>query len=325
MSADAPAKKPRLMTQVRQVMRLRHMSRATEKAYVSWIRRYIFFHGKRHPEELAEDEVTAFLTDLATRRKVSESTQNQALCALIFLYRHVLDRELGRLPAVRARRKRKLPVVLSREEVSDLLIKLDGPYRLIATLLYGSGLRLMECLRLRVKDVDPAYKQITVRDGKGAKDRVTMLPEQAIAALQKQLSAAKRLHRKDLREGYGRVHLPYALERKYPNAAAEWCWQWVFPATRRFVNRHTRMQGRHHLHESAVQRAMKTAVRAAGIAKPASCHTLRHCFATHLLQDGQDIRTVQELLGHNSVETTMIYTHVLQRGGRGVRSPLDRL
>ena len=323
--SSKPQQQPKLLDQVRQAMRLRHLSLATEKIYVHWIRRYILFHRKRHPKDMGEDEVTAFLTDLATRRQVSASTQNQALCALLFLYRHVIGRDLGRLPAVRARRRRKLPVVLSREEIRRLLDQLRGVHRLIATLLYGSGLRLMEGLRLRVKDLDFDYEQITVRDGKGAKDRVTMLPSHATAPLREQLSKAREVHRLDLRQGYGRVQLPYALARKYPNAPREWCWQFVFPADRRCIDPRGGEVRRHHIHPTAIQRAVKKAVRGAGINKPASPHTLRHCFATHLLQDGYDIRTVQELLGHKSVETTMIYTHVLNRGGRGVRSPVDRL
>ncbi len=256
-----PQKPPKLLEQVRQLMRLRHMSLATEKAYVFWIRRFILFHGKRHPKDMGEDEVTAFLSDLATRQKVSASTQNQALSALLFLYRHVIGHDLGRLPAVRARRKRRIPVVLTRQEVAGLFDHLESMHHLIATLLYGSGLRLMEGLRLRVKDIDFGYDQITVRDGKGAKDRMTMLPSQAKKALHEQLRDTRKLHQEDLREGYGDVELPYSLARKYPNASREWCWQFVFPASNRSRDPRGSEIRRHHIHPTAVQRAVKKAVR----------------------------------------------------------------
>jgi integron integrase len=273
---------------------------------------------------MGEAEINAFLTHLATEDHVSASTQTQALSALLFLYRHVLRREVGTLDGlVRARKERRLPVVLTREEVRRVLAQLDGDLRLIASLLYGSGLRLTECLRLRVQDVDLARLELTVRDGKGGKDRVTMLPRSLAAPLQSHLARVKTIHERDLSAGWGRVELPDALQRKYPRASSEWRWQWVFPQRRRWRDPATGAEGRHYVHETAVQRAFKDAVSRAGVTKRASCHTLRHSFATHLLEAGYDIRTIQELLGHKDVRTTMIYTHVLNRGGHGVRSPLD--
>ena len=312
------------MVQLRDALRARHYSPRTERAYHYWVKRYIFFHNVRHPADMAEPEINAFLTHLAVREKVSASTQNQALCALLFLYRHVLGRTIDDLgDLVRARRPKRLPVVLTRGEVQSVLAELEGDKWLIASLLYGSGLRLMECLRLRVKDVDFERREIVVRDGKGAKDRVTMLPETLEKPLREHLRAVRRIHDEDVAEGWGRAPLPQALGRKYPAAGREWPWQWVFPQQRRWRNQRTGEQGRHHVHPTIVQRAVKTAVRRAGIAKPASCHTLRHSFATHLLEAGYDIRTIQELLGHKDVSTTMIYTHVLNRGGRAVQSPID--
>ena len=321
-----PSPKPRLLDRVRDAVRARHYSRRTEKAYVHWIKRYIFFHDKRHPADMGASEVTAFLTSLAVHDKVAASTQNQALSALLFLYREVLGVELQWLDdIVRAKRPQYLPVVLTREEVRAVLQRLDGVQRLMALLLYGAGLRLLECCRLRVKDVDFATNQIVIRDGKGRKDRVTMLPGAAKAALIAHVERVREQHQADLRRGAGWVELPGALARKYPNAGRDWSWQWVFPATRFYVERVTGQRRRHHLHESVLQRAVKEAVRAAGLAKPATCHTFRHSFATHLLEDGHDIRTVQELLGHQDVSTTMIYTHVLNRGPAGVQSPADRM
>ena len=320
------APKPRLLDRVRAAIRARHYSRRTEKAYVHWIKRYIFFHSKRHPAEMGGAEVTAFLTFLAVHGKVAASTQNQALSALLFLYREVLGLELPWLDdVVRAKRPQHLPVVLTRDEVRAVLQRLDGLPRIMALLLYGAGLRLLECCRLRVKDVDFATNQIVIRDGKGRKDRMTMLPAAVKAALIAHLERAREQHQADLRHGAGWVELPNALTRKYPNAGRDWGWQWVFPATRMYVDRLTAQRRRHHLHESVLQRAVKDAVRSAGIAKQATCHTFRHSFATHLLEESHDIRTVQELLGHQDVSTTMIYTHVLNRGPAGVRSPADRM
>jgi len=275
---------------------------------------------------MAEPEINAFLTHLAVKGKVSASTQNQALSALLFLYRHVLNREIGDLDEViRARRPRRLPVVMTREETKAVISQIEGTKWIAACLMYGAGLRLLECLRLRVQDIDFSANQITVRDGKGNKDRLTMLPEAVKGPLSQHLERVREVHKRDLAEGYGRVQMPYALERKYPGAAAEWRWQFVFPQDRRWINPKTGEQGRHHFHESIIQKAMRVAVRKTGITKRATCHTLRHSFATHLLEDGYDIRTVQELLGHKDVKTTMVYTHVLNRGGKGVRSPMDKL
>jgi integron integrase len=291
-----------------------------------WIKRYIFFHHVRHPAEMGESEVNAFLTHLALKEHVSSSTQNQALSALLFLYRYVLGRELGDLgEVIRARQPTRLPVVMTREEVKAVLSRLKGEHWLMAAFMYGTGMRLMECLRLRVKDIDFGLNQITIREGKGDKDRITMLPEMVRKPLKDHLERVKQIHDRDLADGYGRVVMPNALDRKYPNAPAEWGWQFVFPQLHRWVNAQTREQGRHHMHSSIVQKAIATAVRQAGITKHATAHTFRHSFATHLLEDGYDIRTIQELLGHKDVKTTMIYTHVLNRGGRGVRSPADAL
>ncbi len=324
--SSPPAEKPRLLDQVREAIRTRHYSRRTEEAYVAWIRRFVLFHGKRHPREMGEAEIGAFLSALAVGSRVSASTQNQALCALLFLYREVLRTPLSRVEdVVRARVPRRLPVVLTREEVGRVLAQLQGTARLMATLLYGSGLRLLECARLRVKDVDFGLRQITVRAGKGGKDRVTLFPEAVREELARHLERVRLLHRRDLEAGAGWVELPTSIGRKYPNAGREWSWQWVFPATRGYVERESGQRRRHHLHESVLQRAVKLALLKAGIAKPASCHTFRHSFATHLLESGYDIRTVQELLGHQSVETTQIYTHVMRKPGLGVRSPLDRV
>jgi len=317
---------PRLLDQVRAAIRRRHFSRRTEEAYVLWTRRFVLFHGKRHPTEMGEREVTEFLSSLAIDRHVSASTQNQALAALLFLYEEVLGRKLDWLDRViRAKAPKRLPVVLTRDEVRSILGRLHGPTGLMATLLYGAGLRLLECCRLRVKDIDFGRNEITVRAGKGNRDRRTMLPRSAKAALQGQLREAHAQHQADVASGAGWVELPFALDRKYPNAGREWPWQWVFPATRFYVDTETGQRRRHHLHESVLHRAFREAVLASGVAKAASPHTLRHSFATHLLDDGHDIRTVQELLGHRDVSTTMIYTHVLNRGGRGVLSPADRL
>jgi len=318
-------KKPRLLDQVREKIRLKHYSIRTEQVYLDWIRRYILFHDTRHPAEMSESEIETFLTYLAVERKVASSTQNQAFSALLFLYREVLGIELANLNATRSKIPERLPVVLSPLEVQSLLAYLDGVEHLMASLLYGSGLRLMECVRLRVKDIDFSYEQFTIRNGKGNKDRVTMLPQSMIELLRLHLEKTRLVHQQDLSEGFGEVYLPYALERKYPNAEKEWGWQYVFPARKRSIDPRSGKMRRHHINEQRLQRAVKKAVRLSNIHKPASCHTFRHSFATHLLEAGYDIRTVQELLGHRDVSTTMIYTHVLNKGGKGVNSPLDKL
>ncbi len=318
--------RPKLLDQVRQAIRTRHYSYRTEEAYVGWIRRFILFHGKRHPAVMGKEEITQFLSALAVKRHVSASTQNQALAAVLFLYRELLGTDPGWIDdMVRARRPRRLPVVLTRSEVEALLGGLRGVPWIMATLLYGSGLRLSECLRLRVKDVDFSRGEIVVREGKGNKDRVTMLPTAVCESLRQHLEQVHRLHVADLQGGFGRVLLPEALARKYPNADREWSWQWVFPASKISADPRFPHRLRHHLHESVLQKAIRGAARRGGLTKPVGPHTLRHCFATHLLEAGYDIRTVQELLGHREVTTTMIYTHVLNRGGRGVESPADRL
>jgi integron integrase len=317
-----------LLGALRRALRLRHYSPRTEEVYVHWVRRFVRFCGLRHPRELGTAEVTRFLSSLAVERHVSASTQNQALSALVFLYRDVLDIPVGWLSAmVRAKRPARVPIVLSREEVRRVLGKLKGrgTSALVAGVLYGTGMRLLEALRLRAKDVDFAANEITIRGGKGDRDRVTMLPERLKGPLLHHLAAVRAQHEKDLAAGAGWVEMPGALGAKYPNAGREWGWQWVFPATKTYDHAPSGQRRRHHLHETVVQRAFREAVRAAGIAKPASCHTMRHSFATHLLESGYDIRTVQELLGHRNVATTMIYTHVLRRGGLGVRSPADTL
>jgi integron integrase len=325
-SSHSAYQKPKLLDQVRQAIRMRHYSPKTEESYVHWIKRFIFFHDKRHPTEMGEKEIAQFLSSLASELHVSASTQNQALNAVLFLYRHVLCKEIGYINGVvRAKRPHRLPVVLTRQEVKSILGILDPSDWLMVVLLYGAGLRLMECLRLRVKDIDFTSNQIVIRAGKGDKDRHTMLPAAAKEPLTQHLNLVKQQHERDLDLGLGRVALPNSLDRKYPNAGKEWGWQWVFPATSHYTDRATGEKRRHHLHESVLQKAVKQAVRKAGISKPATPHTFRHSFATHLLEDGYDIRTVQELLGHRDVSTTMIYTHVLNRGGRGVNSPADRL
>ncbi len=325
MTEHKPAdRKPKFIEQMRSFMRARRYSLRTEQAYLDWVRRFILFHAKRHPREMAETEIVEFLTHLVTQRNVAASTQNQALSALLFLYQQFLGKKLGRLDgALRASRPPRLPVVLTREEVRAVLAHVRPPYRLMAELLYGSGLRLLECLRLRVKDVDFGYSRIVVRDGKGAKDRVTMLPGRLRRPLKEHLAHAKAVHERDLQLGFGSVYLPDALERKYPNAHRSWMWQYVFPAAKRSVDPVSGRVQRHHVLEKSLQNAVANAVRATGITKPASCHSLRHSFATHLLDGGYDIRTVQELLGHKDVSTTMIYTHVLNKPGIGVKSPLD--
>src|SRR5712692_7521428 len=318
--------KTKLLDQMRHVLRLKHLSIRTEKAYVQWAKRFILFHHKRHPADMGAPEIRTFLTHLAVQGQVAASTQNVALQALIFLYRHVLKQPFPELEEIEhARKSRRVPVVFARQEVTKVLAQLSGTAHLMASLLYGSGLRLMECVRLRVKDVDFALHQLTVREGKGAQDRVTMLPDSVYEPLQRHLHTVKQLHAVDLKEGFGSVYLPYALERKYPDASHDWIWQYVFPAAKRSFDPRSGIERRHHVLPLMLQRAVKAAVRQAGIPKAASCHSLRHSFATHLLENGADIRTIQELLGHQDVSTTMIYTHVLQRGGQGVRSPVDLL
>jgi len=323
--SSVPGAPPKLLTQMRQAIRLHQYSRRTEEAYVGWVRRYVRFSGLRHPSELKAEDVRQFLAALVDRGGLSASTQSQALSALLFLYRQVLGRELGAVAVVRPAQPVRLPVVLGREEVRLVLGALNGVPRLVGMLMYGSGLRLLEALQLRVKDLDFSTGEIVVRRGKGAKDRVTMLAGACEADLRGQLERIRRLHQRDQAGGGGYVRLPGAFHRKSPSAAREWVWQYVFPARRRYLERESGRWYRHHLHESAVQRAVKAAVQAAGLTKRATCHSFRHSFATHLLEDGYDIRTVQELLGHRDVATTMIYTHVLNRGGFGVRSPADRL
>jgi len=323
---SAPAKPPRLLDQVSDVIRRRHYSHRTEQSYIHWIKRFIFFSDKRHPRDMGAPEVTAFLSHLARDRDVAAATQNQALAALLFLYKEVLGQALPWLDQVeRAKRPARLPTVLSVPEIQRLLAAMEGSKWLMASLLYGAGLRLRECLKLRVKDIDFDYRQILIRDAKGGKDRVTMLPQSVIEPLQRHLARVKALHEQDVASGHGDVELPDAIHRKYPRAPYEWGWKFVFPSHKLSVDPKTGVIRRHHVFENYLIRGVKEAARAARIAKHVSCHTLRHSFATHLLERGQDIRTVQELLGHSSVETTMIYTHVMNKGGRGVNSPLDAL
>ena len=320
----SPPGNPKLLDTVRDVIRRKHYSFRTEQTYVGWIRRFILFHRKRHPSEMAEAEVTEFLTYWAREGNVAAATQNQALSALLFLYKEVLKQEIGWLDGVeRAKRPARLPVVLTKEEVRKIFAHLHGTHRLMAGLLYGSGLRLMECVRLRVKDVDFGYAHVVVRDGKGAKDRVTMLPINLAQGLERHLQKVKVQHDEDVEAGLGSVYLPTAIERKYPNAEREWSWQYIFPSPRISIDPRSQKKRRHHVEESSLQLAVKKAVGASGISKPATCHSLRHSFATHLLENGYDIQTVQELLGHKDVSTTMIYTHVLNKPGVGVKSPLD--
>ena len=317
---------PRLYDRLIEVLRTGHYSRRTEQAYVHWIQRFLVFHGRRHPRELAEADINRFLSHLALSENVSASTQNQALAAVLFLYQRVLEQPLQRIEGViRARKPKLLPVVLTRDEVRLILAQLDGLPKLVCTILYGSGLRLLEGLQLRVQDVDFQRGELLIHQAKGQKDRITMLAASAREPLQEHLIHIREQHAADLEQGLGRVPLPGALARKYPNADREWAWQWVFPATSHYLDRTTNLRHRHHLHESVIQKAFKQAVGRSGTTKAAHCHTLRHSFATHLLEGGYDIRTIQELLGHQSVETTMIYTHVLNRGGAGVRSPADSL
>jgi integron integrase len=317
---------PKLLDQVKGKIRLKHYSIRTEQAYTDWIKRFILHFGKRHPRDMGATEVEQFLTHLAVNGRVAASTQNQAKCALLFLYKEVLAIELPWLDNVeQAKTPKRLPVVLNRDEIQAILSRLTGTHWLVASLLYGTGMRIMECLRLRVQDVDIKRNEILIRDGKGFKDRVTMLPMSLVVSLQTHLVKVRELHENDLAQNFGAVYMPYALERKYPNAAKEWIWQYVFPAAKLSTDPRTKIVRRHHIQEQAIQRAVKQAARDADLTKAATPHTFRHSFATHLLEGGYDIRTVQELLGHSDVSTTMIYTHVLNKGGKGVLSPLDQL
>jgi len=327
MPAQDPSSSPKgkkLLDQLRDAIRAKHYSYRTEQTYVDWCKRYILYHHKRHPAEMGVPEIQAFIIYLANDQNVAASTQNQALSAILFLYRNILLRDIEfPTDVLRAKKPERLPTVLAKAEVLLVIGKMSGPPKLMVQLLFGSGLRLMECLRLRIKDIDFSNRQIIVRDGKGENDRSVPLPGSILLALQLHIQKVEALHQQDLREGYGEVHLPYALERKYPNANRELGWQYVFPASQRSIDPKTGKTMRHHLHESVLQRAIKDAARLAKINKSVSPHTFRHSFATHLLENGYDIRTVQELLGHKDVKTTMIYTHVLQRGALAVKSPLD--
>ena len=321
---ETTERRPKLLDQTRDAIRARHYSRRTEEAYINWVKRFIFFHNKRHPSMMGADEVNAFVSSLATHDHVSATTQNQALSAILFLYREVLKDPLPWIAdIVRAQRPERVPVVLTPDEVRKMIENVEGVSQLVVQLLYGSGLRLLECLRLRVKEIDFARGEVLVRDPKGRRDRVTTLPQSIAIPLRAHLEKVRRRHDEDLRLGFGSVVLPTAIGRKFPNADRQWIWQWVFPATTRYVDKAANTERRHHLHESAVQRAVHAAAGRSGINKRVTCHTFRHSFATHLLERGQDIRTVQELLGHRDVATTMIYTHVLRLGAKGVRSPLD--
>jgi len=317
-----PAKK--LLDQMRDALRTQHYSYRTENTYVEWVKRFVLFHNKRHPRDMGIPQVEAFITHLATERKVAASTQNQALSAILFVYREVLGLPLDNVTAVRPQKPERLPTVLTKNEAMRVINALIGVHQLMAKILYGSGLRLVECIRLRVKDIDFEQHRLIVHDGKGEKDRVTMLPESLIVPLKEHLARVQQIHQQDIKQGYGAVYLPYALDKKYPNAPREWAWQYVFPAKSISLDPRSNVMRRHHADESGLQKAVRAAARLADLAdKSVSCHTFRHSFATHLLQQGYDIRTVQELLGHKDVKTTMIYTHVLQRGGLAVKSPLD--
>jgi integron integrase len=316
----------RLLDRVRLWIRLKGYSIRTEKTYVSWVKRFILFHGKRHPEELGKPEIEAFLSHLVIHSNVSASTQNQAFNAILFLYNQVLEKEMPEdINACRSKKPVRLPTVMTREETMRVIRSMTGVHQLMAKLMYGSGLRVLECVRLRVKDTDFGLNQIVVRDGKGKKDRITVFPDELKYALREHLVYVKQLHEQDLSKGFGSVYLPFALARKYPNTGKQWGWQYVFPAKTLSVDPRSGMKMRHHVHVSSIQKTVCSAAKLAEMIKPVSCHIFRHSFATHILEDGYDIRTVQELLGHKDVNTTMVYTHVLNRGGKGVRSPLDRM
>lgn len=317
--------KIKLVDQIKTAIRVRHYSKRTEEAYIRWVTEYIKFHNKKHPAEMGSKEISEFINYLAIRKNVSPSTQNLALCAIIFLYKHILKKEINEVDIVWAKKPKKLPVVFARKEVKAVMKQLTGVNWIMANLLYGSGLRLMECIRLRVKDIEFEFDQIIVRDGKGRKDRVTVLPAILKEKLKEHLKRVGKLHNKDLEKGLGSVYLPYALDKKYPNAGKEIGWQYVFPSPQISIDKRTGKKGRHHIDENILQKVVKVAIRNAGIKKNGSCHTFRHSFATHLLESGYDIRTVQELLGHENLNTTMIYTHVIKKGGLGVKSPADNL
>lgn len=321
---NSPPQAKKLLDQVSDAIRIKHYSFRTEKTYVEWIKRFILFHNKRHPKEMGADEIQAFIAHLATERTVSASTQNQALSAVMFLYRHVLKKDVD-IPSdsFRAQKSKTLPVVLTQQEALAVIKNMTGVAQLMTKILYGSGIRLAECLRLRVKDIDFGNRQIMVRDGKGEDDRATILPDSVIPPLEAHLKTVQAIHQKDLKDGFGETSLPYALSKKYPSAAKEWMWQYVFPASVRSVDPVSKRTKRHHLDPSVLQKAIRQSALSIGLTKPVTPHTFRHSFATHLLQSGYDIRTIQELLGHKDVKTTMIYTHVLQRGGLAVKSPLD--
>ncbi|MFZ0453582.1 MAG: integron integrase [Ignavibacteriaceae bacterium] len=319
------SRKPKLIDQIKTVMRVHHYSKRTEEAYTKWIKDFISFHKNEHPIKLGAPEISEYLKFLAVNRNVSSSTQNLALCAIVFLYKHVLKRDISKIDLVWAKKDKRLPTVFTRNEIKAILDQLNGVNLIIANLLYGAGLRLMECIRLRVKDIEFEYSQIIVRNGKGRKDRVTLLPETLKEKLEQHLKKVENLHNRDLEKGFGIVYLPNALDKKYPNAGKEPGWQYVFPSPQISIDQRTGIKRRHHIDENVLQKVVKTAIRKAGIKKQGSCHTFRHSFATHLLEDGYDIRTVQELLGHENLNTTMIYTHVMKKGGLGVKSPADRL
>jgi integron integrase len=321
MSPKPPVK---LLDRVRQRIRLKGYSIRTEKAYSEWIKRYILFHNKRHPNEMGKQEIEAFLSHLVVNRNVAPSTQNQAFNAILFLYEQVLEKSMPEdISAIRSKKPARVPTVMTPEETRRVISAMQGTHQLMAEVLYGCGLRLIECVRLRVKDIDFALNQVIVRDGKGHKDRITVLPRKFRQSIQVHLIDVRKLHEKDLQEGYGRVFLPYALARKFPGADRQWGWQYVFPSKTLSVDPRSGIRRRHHIHGSSMRKSLKAAARQAGIVKPISCHTLRHSFATDLLANGYDIRTIQDLLGHKDVSTTMVYTHVLNRGGKGVVSPLD--
>lgn len=312
-----------LISRLRENLRARHYSLKTEKAYISWIRQFVLFHNKRHPLEMDAPEINTFIKYLAVQRNVSSATQNQALCAIVYMYKHVLKKKVGELELIWAQKPKRLPVVFTVEEIQKITQQLKGTHWIAGMLMYGSGLRLMECLRLRVKDIDFGFKQITIHDGKGFKDRISTLPEKVIDPLKDHLEKVKQLHDNDLKAGYGSVYVPYALDRKYPNASKLFGWQYIFPAHKFSKDPRTGVERRHHLHSSVMQKVVSQAIKNAGILKHAGCHSFRHSFATHLLQKGYDIRTVQELLGHSNIQTTQVYTHVLNKGSNAVRSPAD--